>query len=176
MPAETVSLPLTGFGDSTVDVAVDQTPEGAVELVKLAVSTDNVSTLVPANANGLTTQFRLDDPHDQLLLQSNLSPGANVDLTAAAITTGKVGRLLGADLGCSVPCRYDIQVTTPTRVTRTTIYTMAGETFPWRVPIGGRWIELAGGPTNAFGLSITNLSASRTADVRGTLYYDEVAP
>jgi hypothetical protein len=153
---DVVNLPLTGVGDATAKVAIDDTDAafGDVQLIGYAVQS----------------------PHDQLLLQNNLSPGANVDLTAAAITTGRVGRLLGADLGCSVPCRYDIQVTTPTRVTRTTIYTMAGETFPWRVPLGGRWIELAGGPTNAFGLSITNLSASRSADVRGTLYYDEVAP
>jgi hypothetical protein len=153
---DVVNLPLTGVGDATAKVAVDDSDVafGEVQLIGYAVQS----------------------PHDQLLLSSNLSAGANVDLTAADITTGRVGRLLGADLGCSVPCRYDIQIVNGPRTTRSTIYTGPGETFPWRVPMGGRWIELTGGATKAFGLSITNLDVNQAADVRGTLYWDEVAP
>jgi hypothetical protein len=152
---DVVNLPLTGVGDATTKVAIDNYDAafGDIQLVGLAVQS----------------------PRDQLLLSTNLSAGANVDLTAANITTGRMGRLLGADLGCSVPCRYDIQVVSGVRVTRSTIYTLPGETFPWRPPLGGRFIEQAGGVGNAFGLSITNLSL-RSADVRGTLYWDEVAP
>lgn len=153
---DVVNLPLTGVGDATAKVAVDDADPsfGEVQLIGYAVQS----------------------PHDQILSSINLSAGANVDLTTASITTGRVGRLIGADLGCSVPCRYDIQVVNGARVTRSTVYTGPGETFPWRVPPGGRWIEQAGGVSKAFGLSITNLDVTQAADVRGTLYWDEVAP
>ena len=42
--------------------------------------------------------------------------------------------------------------------------------------MGGKWIELAGGATKAFGLSITNLDVNQAADVRGTLFWDEANP
>jgi hypothetical protein len=174
--AEQVNLPLTGFGDSTVEVAVDTTPDGVIELVKLAVSADGSALLIPANLDGLFVQYRLESPQDDLLLASALTAGANVDLNATDITTGKTGRLLGADIGGSIPLRCDIQVVNGVRITRSTIYTLAGETVPWRPPFGAKFIELAGGVTKHFGVSVTNLSVSRTADARVTLYWDEVTP
>jgi hypothetical protein len=174
--AEQVNLPLTGFGDSTVEVAVDTTPDGVIELVKLAVSADGSAVLIPANLDGLFVQMRLESPQDELLLATSLGAGANVDLNATDITTGKTGRLLGADIGGSIPLRCDIQVVNGVRITRSTIYTLAGETIPWRAPFGAKFIELAGGVAKHFGASVTNLSASRTADARVTLYWDEVTP
>lgn len=154
--ADGVTLPLSGVGDTIAKVATDDGGAifGQIQLVGFAVQS----------------------PHDQILTSSNLSAGANVDLTTADITTGKVGRLLGADLGSSVPCRYDIQVVNGPRTTRTTIYTGPGETYPYRVPMGGKWIEQAGGVGKAFGLSVTNLDVNQAADVRGTLYWDEANP
>jgi hypothetical protein len=153
--ADGVNLPLTGAGDVAVKVATDDAGAfGQIQLIGFAVQS----------------------PHDQILVSTNLSAGGNVDLTAADIATGRVGRLLGADIGCSVPIRCDIQVVNGARTTRTSIYTGPGETFPWRVPIGGKWIELAGGAGKAFGVSITNLDVNQAADVRTTLFWDEVTP
>lgn len=176
MPAEQVTLPLTGFGDGTVDVAVDSTPEGVIELVKLAISADGSSVLIPANLDGLTIQPRLESPQDELLIATNLGAGANQDLNATAIPLGKTGRLLGADIGSSVPMRADIQVVDGARVTRTTIYTVPGQTFPWRVPFGAKWIEQIGGVAKSFGVSLTNLDVNQAADCRATLFWDEVTP
>ncbi len=175
MPAEQVTLPLTGFGDSTVEVAVDTTPDGVIELVKLAISADGSAVLIPANLDGLYVQPRLESPQDELLIATNLSAGANADLTATAIPLGKTGRLLGADIGSSVPMRCDLQVIDGARTTRTTVYTAPGETFPWRVPLGGKWIELAGGVSKSFGASVTNLDVNQAADLRVALWWDEVA-
>lgn len=176
MPAEQVTLPLTGFGDGTVDVAVDSTPEGVIEYVKLAISQDGSSLLIPATLDGLYVQPRLESPQDELLIATNVSAGANTDLTATAIPGGKTGRLMGADIGASVPMRCDVQVIDGSRITRTTIYTQPGETFPWRVPIGSKWIELVGGALKSFGASVTNLDVSQAADLRVTLFWDEITP
>lgn len=174
--AETVQLPFTGAGQATADVAVDITPDGAIELVKLAISADGSAVLIPADLDGLYIQPRLEDPQDEILSSVALSAGANDDLDATDIPIGKVGRLLGADLGGSVPFRYDIQVVNGARVTRSTIYTGAGETKLWRPPFGAKFIELNGGANIHFGLSVTNLDASQAADARATLYWDEVTP
>lgn len=154
--ADGVNLPLTGAGDSTSKVATDDGGAifGQIQLISYAVQS----------------------PQVQILTSVNLSAGANVDLTAADITTGRMGRLLGADIGCSVPIRCDIQTISGARTTRTTVYTREGQTFPWRVPMGGKWIELAGGIGKAFGASITNLDAVQAADVRVTLFWDEANP
>jgi len=173
MPAEQVQLPLTGFGDSTATVAVDSTPEGVVELVKLAVSTDGSSTLIPGDTSGLTVKPRLDNPQVQQVIATAVGPGGLTNLDATDIPTGKTGKLLGADLGSSVPFRWDIQTVSGGRTTRTTIYTKAGETFPYRVPNGEEWIRLTGGAGIHFGVGCTNLSISATADGRVTLYWDE---
>lgn len=174
--AEQVNLPLTGFGDSTVEVAVDSTPDGVIELVKLAVSTDGSAVLIPANLDGLFIQPRLESPQDEVLVATALAAGANIDLDATDIPLGKTGRLLGADLGGSVPFRFDIQVVTPARVLRTTIYTWPGDSKIWRPPFGQKFIELVGGAGKHFGLSVTNLDVATTADARATLYWDEVTP
>lgn len=174
--AESVNLPLTGTGDGTVEVAVDLTPDGVIELVKLAVSTDGSAVLVPADLDGLYIQPRLEDPQDQILVATALGAGSNVDLDAADIPLGKTGRLLGADLGGSVPFRFDLQTDNGARVTRTTVYTNAGETIPWRPPFGAKFIELAGGVGIHFGLSVTNLDVAVAADARCTLYWDQVTP
>ena len=154
--ADGVQLPLTGAGDSSIKAATDDAGAliGHIQLIT----------------------FGVQSPQDELLVSVNLSAGANVDLTATDITTGKVGRLLGADIGCSVPIRCDIQVINGARTTRATVYADRGKTIPWRVPMGAKWIELAGGASKAFGVSITNLDVSRTADVRTTLYWDEANP
>ena len=174
--ADTVQLPLTGAGDPTADVAVDITPDGVVELVKLAVSADGSAVLIPADLDGLFVQPRLENPQDEMLVTTNLGAGSNIDLDATDIPLGKDGRLLGADLGGSVPFRFDIQVVNGARVTRSTIYTNAGESKIWRPPFGAKFIEVAGGVGIHFGLSVTNLDASQAADARTTLYWDEVTP
>lgn len=173
MPAEQVNLPLTGFGDSTVVVAVDSTPEGKIELVKLAVSADGSSTFVGADASGLFVQPRLDDPHTQPLLATSIGPGGLTNLDCADIPTGKTGKLLGADLGASIPCRWDIQTVSGSRTTRTTLYTQAGESKLFRPPFGEKWFDLAGGSGIHYGIGVTNLSPSQTADARATLYWDQ---
>lgn len=154
--ADGVQLPLTGSGDVTVKVATDDggVSFGHVQLIGFAVQS----------------------PQDEILAQVNLSAGSNVDLTTADITSGKIGRLLGCDVGASVPLRCDIQVVNGARTTRTTVYTNPGETLPWRVPFGGRFIELAGGASKGFGVSITNLDVAEAADVRAILFWDEVNP
>ena len=173
MPAEQVQLPLTGFGDSTATVAVDSTPEGVVELVKLAVSTDGSSSLIPGDSNGLVVQPRLDNPQTQQLIATSVGPGGLTNLDATDIPAGKSGKLLGADLGSSVPFRWDIQTVSGSRTTRTTIYTQAGKSFPFRPPLGEKWISLTGGSGIHFGVGCTNLSVRDTADARVTLYWDE---
>lgn len=173
MPAEQVQLPLTGFGDSTATVAVDSTPEGVIELVKLAVSADGISTLIPADLNGLVIQPRLDDPHTQPLLATSIGPGGLTNLDCSDIPVGKTGKLLGADLGSSVPCRWDIQTVSGSRTTRTTLYTQAGESKPWRPPYGEKWFDLTGGSGVHYGIGVTNLSPTQTADARATMYWDQ---
>lgn len=172
--AESVNLPLTGFGDSTAEVAVDLTPDGVVELVKLAISADGSAVLIPADLDGLFVQFRLESPQTSAVLAAALSAGANVDLNAADITTGKTGRLLGVDIGGTVPCRCDIQEVNGARTTRTTIYTERGESKAWRPPMGSKWFDLVGGVGKHFGVSITNLDVNKAADLRGTIYWDEI--
>ena len=175
--ADGVNLPLTGVGDLTTKVATDDAgAAGQIQLVKLAISTDGSATLIPADLDGIFIQPRLEDPQDELLSAVALTAGANADLNATDIPTGRLGRLLGADLGGSVPFRYDIQVVNGSRVTRSTIYTMAGETKIWRPPFGAKFIEVNGGTNIHFGLSVTNLDASQAADARATLYWDEVTP
>jgi hypothetical protein len=172
---EHVNLPLTGAGQSTVKVAVDNTPDGVIQLFKIVHSADGVSTLVPADVDGLFVQSidRVENPQDDLLVATNLSPGGNTDLNAADIATGKTGRLLAVDVGSSVPIRCDIQLVNGSRVTRTSIYSITGETFPWKVPAPA-FFELAGGTGKHFGVSVTNLSPYKAADIRATLYWDEV--
>ena len=173
MPAEQVQLPLTGFGDSTATVAVDSTPEGVIELVKLAISADGSSVLIPADLSGLVVQPRLDNPQTQQLIATSVGPGGLTNLDATDIPTGKTGKLLGCDVGSSVPCRWDIQVVSGARTTRTTLYTRGGESKPWRPPFGEKFIQLTGGSGIHFGVAVTNLSTFQTADGRATLYWDE---
>jgi hypothetical protein len=171
---EHVILPLTGAGDSTTKVAVDNTADGVIQLFKIVHSADGVSTLVPADVDGLFVQGikRAESPHDQLLIATSLSAGASADLDTANITTGKTGRLLAADIGATVPIRVDIQVVNGTRINRTSIYAMCG-TERWETPADG-FIEQTGGVGKKFGVTVTNLSISRTSDARVTLYWDEV--
>lgn len=175
--AETVTLPLTGNGDVTTEVAVDNTPDGVIQLFKIVVSADGQSILVPADLDGLFVQSipRAESPQDDLLSSTDVAPGGNVDLDASVITTGKMGRLMGIDAGASVPLRVDIQTVSPARVSRTTMYLLSGASVPWRPPTP-TFIELIGDGDNKFGVSITNLSPSRTADVKATVYWDEVTP
>lgn len=175
MPIETVNLPLTGAGDAGVQVAVDDTAEGVVQLFKLVLSADGISTLVPADVDGLFVQSisRVEDPQDQLLIATSLSAGSSVDLDTANITTGKTGRLLAADCGASVPIRVDIQVVNGTRITRSSVYALKGQER-WETP-APMCIEQAGGVGKKFGVAITNLSPATTSDARVTLYWDEVA-
>lgn len=174
MPIEHVTLPLTGGGDTTTQVAVDTTPEGVVQLFKIVVSADGISTLVPADVDGLFVQSieRAESPQDDLLIATSLSAGAGVDLTAAAISTGKTGRLMAADVGAAVPIRVDLQTVNGSRVTRTSIYALDG-TKQWKAPTPVH-IELAGGPAKFFGAHVVNLSPATASDARVTLYWDEV--
>lgn len=155
--ADGVNLPLTGpGGDATAKVATDDggASFGQVQLIGYAVQS----------------------PHDQIVSSVNLGAGSNVDLDFADVTTGKIGRLLGLDVGSSVPCRWDIQVVDGARVTRTTMYTEPGRSTPWRVPFGGRFIEVTGGAGKHFGVSVTNLDVNQAADVRAIGFWDEVNP
>jgi hypothetical protein len=175
--AETVTLPLTGNGDVTTLVAVDNTPDGVVQLFKLLVSADGSTVFLPADLDGLFVQSiaRAESPQDDVLISVDVAPGGNVDLDASVITSGKMGRLMGIDAGASVPLRVDMQTVSPSRVTRSTMYLLPGASVPWRPPTP-TFIELIGDGDNKFGVSITNLSPSRTADVRATVYWDEVIP
>ncbi len=173
MPIENVTLPLTGTGGTTAAVAVDTSPEGQIQVVKLAIATDGSSVLIPANLDGIFIQPRLESPQDDLLIATALAAGGNADLDATTITTGKTGRLMAVDVGSSVPVRCDIQTVSGARVTRTSIYTSDGRSELWRSP-GLKFIELVGAVGVRFGVSVTNLSALRTADVRVTVYWDEV--
>lgn len=174
MALETVNLPLTGVGDSGVQVAVDDTAEGVVQLFKIVVSADGVSTLVPADIDGLFVQSitRVEDPQDQLLIATSLSAGGNTDLDTANITTGKTGRLLAADIGASVPIRVDLQVVNGTRISRCSVYALNGHER-WETP-APTFIEQIGGVGKRFGCTVTNLSVSEASDARVTLYWDEV--
>lgn len=68
--SDNVQIPLTGSGDSTANVATDDTgATGQVQIIKLAVSTDGSAALLPANAS------------DGLLV--NL--GVNNDVTVASL-------------------------------------------------------------------------------------------
>jgi hypothetical protein len=175
LPIETVNLPLTGAGDNTVRVAVDDTAAGVVQLFKIVVSADGVSTLVPADIDGLFVQSieRAESPQDVMVVATALAAGANADLNGTDIATGKTGRLMAVDVGASVPARWDIQTVNGSRVTRTTLYTGFGDHRTWRPP-SPVFIELAGGIGKHFGLSVTNLHSHKAADLRGTLYWDEV--
>jgi hypothetical protein len=52
-----VTIPATGTGDATPDVAVDDcTTDGKAQIVKLGVSTDGSVTRIPADADGLRVQ------------------------------------------------------------------------------------------------------------------------
>lgn len=175
--ADGVNLPLTGAGDATSKVATDDAgASGHIQLVKLAVAADGSAVLIPADLDGIVIQPKLESPQDEILVATALSAGSNVDLNATDIPLGKNGRLLGADIGGSVPFRFDLQVVNGARVTRTTVYTKDGETKIWRPPFGQKFIEVAGGVGIHFGASVTNLDASQTADARITLYWDEVTP
>lgn len=176
--ADGVNLPLTGAGDASVKAATDDAgAAGHIQLVKLAISADGSAVLIPADLNGIVVQPRLESPQDEILVATGLAAGGNTDLNATDIPGGKVGRLLGADIGGTIPLRCDIQVVNGSRVTRTTVYTHDGETVPWRPPMfGQKFIEVTGGAGIHFGASVTNLSAAKTADARITLYWDEVTP
>jgi hypothetical protein len=175
MPAETVNLPFTGTGDASAQVAVDSTPQGVVELVKLAVSKDGSSVFIPADLVGLFVQEGAESPQDDLLVATALTAGSNIDLDATDIPTGKIGVLTGIDVGGSIPLRCDIQLVNGSRVTRTTIYTMPNDSKLWR-PTVRRQYEIAGGVGKHFAVSVTNLSPARTADARATIYWDERTP
>ena len=134
---------------------------------------DNVELVVGAN----TVQRQrfvvgAIDPKDERLTSVDLGAGVNVDLTTADITTGKTGKLAAADVGASVPLRVDIQTVSGARVTRSTIFTQAGETVRWRTPHLDHLTQ-AGGAGNGFGVSITNLDTSQAANVYATLYWEE---
>jgi hypothetical protein len=171
---ESVILPLTGAGDATTKVAVDNTPDGVIQLFKIVVSADGISTLVPADVDGLFVQTidRAESPQDAYLLGTSISPGGNIDLDAPDVTTGKTGRLMAVDLGASVPIRCDIQLVNGSRVTRASVYAWNGSER-WTAP-SPIFFELAGGLNKRFGVSITNLSPYKSADARATLYWDEV--
>lgn len=151
--ADQVTIPLTGSGDATADVAVESSPDGVIQLV----------------------QIYQESPQDDALLATALAAGANADLNATDITTGKTGRLIAVDVGGSVPVRCDIQTVNGPRVTRTTVYTQPGRSELWRSP-ALKQIELTGAAGVHFGVSVTNLSPHLTADVRVTIYWDEVTP
>jgi hypothetical protein len=174
MPIEHVTIPLTGAGDSTAQVATDSTPSGVVQLFKLAVSADGSEILVPAGADGLYVAIieRAEDPQDQLLIATSLAAGSVIDKDAVDIATGKTGRLLAADIGASVPIRVDLQCVNGARITRTSIYALKG-TQRWKSPTNVH-IEQVGGAAKHFGCEITNLHTIATADARVTLYWDEV--
>lgn len=175
--AEPVTLPLTGVGDLTTLVAVDDAgAAGVVQLWKLAVSADGSAIIVPADVDGLyvQTQPQLTSPQDELLVSADVVPGASADLNASLITNLAMGRLMGVDCGSSVAQRTDIQVVTGARVTRAIVYTSPGQSRLWRPP-SPKFVEQAGNGTTArFGVSVTNLSGARTADLRATLFWDEV--
>jgi hypothetical protein len=174
MPIEHVTIPLTGAGDGTAQVATDNTPSGQVQLFKLAVSADGSELLVPVTLEGLFVQStkRATDPQDQILVATSLAAGALIDKDAADIPLGKTGRLLAADVGASVPIRVDLQVVNGSRISRTSIYALKGSK-QWEVPSTTQ-IELVGGTGKHFGVEITNLSPKETSDARVTLYWDEV--
>lgn len=151
--ADVIEFPLTGAGDDTALAAVrDEGADGVIQLVEQGVLY----------------------PHDEILAAVALAAGANADLDATAITAAKTGRLLAVDVGATVPLRVDIQLVNGSRVTRTTVYTRAGDTREWRPP-APQFFELLGDGSACFGLSVTNLSPHLTADARAVVYWDEVS-
>lgn len=145
------TLPLTGAGDSTALVAV---------------LTDD------ANRDVQIVRDDAVDPQYSVVSVTNLAPGGNQDLNATAITGGKIGQYLAVDVGSSVPLRVDIQTVNGPRVTVAHMYTGLSGSRAWRTPAPSMF-ELA---TGNFGISVTNLSAYQTSDVRATIYWDEINP
>lgn len=173
--ADGVVIPLTGTGDATAKVAVDIVDgDKAAQLFKLAYAADGSALLVPADADGLVVQQKLEDPNSQLLQAAALAAGSGADVDAANLTSGKTGRLLGADIGASVPVRCDLQTVSGARTARAVIFADPGRTASWRAP-APRFIELLGTGTSKFGAHVVNLSPHAQADVWVTLYWDEVS-
>lgn len=55
--ADGITVPLTGSGDSTAEVATDDAgAAGHVQVVKLAIATDGSATAIPADGNGLSVK------------------------------------------------------------------------------------------------------------------------
>lgn len=148
---------------------------GHVGIAKLAVSANGDATVIPADDDGLFVQTvdRVASPQHTVVAATGLSAGGTSVLNAADITTSKTGRLAGVDVASSVPFRCDVETVSGARVTRTTVYGQAGQTVQWRPP-SPRYLELVGAAGVHFGATVTNLDASETADIRATIYWDEV--
>lgn len=150
---------------------------GHVGIAKLAVSADGSATVIPADSDGLHVQTveRTVSPQHSVVAAIALAAGSSAALDGAAITAATTGQLAGVDVGSTVPFRADVETVSGARVIRATIYGRAGETVQWRPP-SRRFVELAGGAGIRFGVSVTNLDASEAADIRSTIYWDEVTP
>lgn len=148
---------------------------GHAGIAKLAVSANGDATVIPADLDGLHVQTveRVSSPQHSLVAATALAAGGSSALNAADIATATTGQLAGVDVGSTVPFRADVETVSGARVIRATLYGRAGETVQWRPP-SRRFIELAGGAGIRFGLTVTNLDANEAADIRATVYWDEV--
>lgn len=140
--------------------------------VKIGHGVDGTATDT-SSVNPLPVAPQVQSPQSEQLTSTSLSAGGNADLTASDITGSTTGKLLALDFGATVPLKVNIQIVSGGRTTFTTVFSRAGQSGRWETPHPD-FITQAGGAGNAFGVSITNLDTSESADVYATPYWDEV--
>lgn len=114
-------------------------------------------------------------PQFGTLTSASLGAGSNVDLTTAAITNGKTGRLAGIDFSSTVPCKLIVStVLTSTPTTRVILFVEPYVALSWRPPFSTYITQVGNGSTNFFRVNVTNKDASSAADVYATIFWDEV--
>lgn len=110
-----------------------------------------------------------------------LAPGASVDLDAATIAAGTIGKLMRVSVGSTVPCKWEIKTRDgAVEVVKRVLFTgglTGGQPSDSYAPISKEGITLAGaGVDENFRVTVTNLGtqAAEAADVHTTIEWDEV--
>lgn len=116
-----------------------------------------------------------ESPATSHLSSTALAPAASVNLDAAILTSGRVGRLVMVTVAASVPLKAEISEQ-PSGTVRAVIFTTEVRlTEHWKTPHPD-FIRLAAGGGARFRVRLTNLDISETADVYATCWFDEVTP
>lgn len=135
---------------------------------------DHVEAVVLADTAGNLTSAP-ESPQFSALTSVGLASGASIDLDGTAITTGKTGQLMLATVSASVPLKAVFQkVVAGTPTVLAVLFTTDARLSEMFVPPLKSWVEVAGGATSRFRVTLTNQDTLDAADVYVSLFWDEV--